>query len=166
MSGRRLVLAIALGVALLAGAGCKQRPLNPAAAFPASNEVAGWARTSDIRTFEAADLWKYIDGEAEKYLKAGVERVATADYKYQNKLEAVVDIYTMSNSNGATQVFDSEPAGDAKSVAIGDATRLFGQSLVFRKGRYLVRIVAYEESPEVPQALMALGHGIEQRLSR
>jgi len=160
----RSMFAVAFCAALLASAACSRRHQDPAAAFPASNDIAGWDKTSQVRTFEAADLWKYIDGEVEKYLKAGVQRGSTADYKFQNKVEAVVDIYTMSNADGAAQVLNSEPTGDAKSVQVGDAARLFRQSLVFRKGRYLVRIVAYEESPDGPQALLALGRGVEQRL--
>jgi len=35
-----------------------------------SGEAAGWSRTAATRSFEAADLWQYIDGDAEKYLKA------------------------------------------------------------------------------------------------
>jgi len=162
----RGVLLIMLGVALLLDAGCKRQPGTAPSLFPASNQVAGWAKSGDTRTFEAADLWKYIDGEAEKYLKAGVQRASTADYKFQNKLEAVVDIYTMSSANGAAQIFDSEPAADAKSIPLADGARLFSQSLVFRKGRYLVRIVSYEESDDAPQALVALGRGIEQRLGK
>ena len=155
-----------LCVALLAGTACRERQPSVTEAFPASNDVAGWIKTSEVRTFEAADLWKYIDGEAEKYLKAGVQRDATADYKFQNNLDTVVDIYTMSNGDAAAQVFESEPAVDAKPVDLADGARLFSQSLVFHKGRYLVRLVAYEESPDAPQALLALGRSIEQRLGR
>jgi hypothetical protein len=157
--------AIPLAMALLLCTACRQRQENPSAAFPASNDVSGWVMTSSVRTYEAADLWKYIDGEVEKYLKAGVQHGSTADYKFQDKIEVVADIYTMSNADGAAQIFNSELAGDAKSVQVGDAARLFTQSLVFRQGRYLVRLVAYQESPDAPQALVALGQGINQRLS-
>ena len=160
---RSMVLAAAC-VVLLAGAGCN-RQKSVAEAFPASNDVAGWTKTSDVRTFEAADLWRYIDGEDEKYLKAGVQRALTADYKFQDKLEAVVDIYTMSNANGAAQFFNSEPAADAQPVQLADGARLFSQSLIFHKGRYLVRIVTYQESEEAQQALLALGRRIERRLN-
>jgi hypothetical protein len=111
-------------------------------------------------------MWKYIDGEAERYLKAGAQRVSTADYKFQNKVDAVVDIYTMGNADGAAKILDSEPVGDAKSVQLGDAARLYGQSLVFRKGSELVRIVAYAESPETPQAMLNLGRNIAARLAK
>ena len=162
----RRVLLVMLGVALFVDASCKRQPGTERSFFPATNQIAGWAKTGDIRTFEAADLWKYIDGEAERYLKAGVQRVSTTDYKYQNKVDAVVDIYTMGNADGAERIFNSEPAVDGKPIQLGDGARLHSQSLVFRKGACLVRIVAYEESPETPQALLQLGQGIELRLAK
>jgi len=119
-----------------------------------------------MRTFEADDLWKYIDGDAERYLKAGVQRVSTADYKFQNKVNATADIYRMGNAEGAGKIFQSEPSVDGKQIQLGDGARLSSQSLVFRKGAYLVRIVAFEESAETQQALLQLGRGIESRVAR
>jgi hypothetical protein len=159
-------LLIMLSVALLLNVGCKRQAGAGPSFFPASNQVAGWAKSGDTRTFEAADLWKYIDGEAERYLKAGVQRVSTADYKFQNKVEATVDIYTMGNAEGADKIFESEPAVDGKPIQLGDGARLHGQSLVFRKGAFLVRVVAFEESAEIEQSLLQLGLGIEPRLAR
>jgi len=154
-----LLLALAI-----ASAGCKHASTAEPAFFP--NEVAGWVKTSATRTFAAADLWRYIDGGAEKYLKAGVQSASTSDYKFQNRLEAVADIYSMSNAEGAREIFDSEPIGDAKTPPLGDSARLHTQSLVFRKGPRLVQIVAYQDYPEAPQALLDLGRGIENRLPR
>jgi hypothetical protein len=162
----RGVLLVMVGVALLLGASCKRQSATERSFFPASNQVAGWARTGDIRIFEAADLWKYVDGDADRYLKASVQRVSTAEYKFQNKVDAVVDIYIMGNADGAEKIFNSEPAVDGKPVQLGDGARLHSQSLVFRKGVYLVRIVAYEESAETEQAVLQLGQGIELRLAR
>ncbi|HXZ78403.1 MAG TPA: DUF6599 family protein [Terriglobales bacterium] len=162
----RLALMIAVCGALLGSAGCNRGTRTNTTPFPASDEVEGWARTGAIRSFEAADLWKYIDGEAERYLKSGTLRVVTADYKFQNQVEAVVDIYTMGNSESAAKIFDSEPIGDAKEVQLGDGGRLYGQSLVFRAGPYLVRIVTYQESAQTAQALLQLGRSIERRLTR
>lgn len=162
----RGLLLLTLGVALLLGASCKRQPGGEQSFSPATNQVAGWAKIGDTRTFDAADLWRYIDGEAERYLQAGVKRVSTSDYKLQNKVDAVVDIYTMGNAEGAEKIFKSEPAVDVKPIQLGDDARLSNQSLVFRKGAYLVRIVAYEESAETEQALLDLGRGIELRLAR
>jgi hypothetical protein len=162
----RAVPLVMLTVALLLNGGCKRQPRTEGSIFPESNQVAGWTKTGDMRTFAAADLWKYIDGDAEKYLKVGAQRVSTADYKFQNKIDAVVDIYTMSNAQGAEKIFSAEPAVEGKAFQLGDGARLHGQSLVFRKGACLVRIVAYEESAETQQALLQLGQGIERQLAK
>ena len=156
---------IALCLALLGAPACKRSTQN-AVPFPASNEASGWARSGEIRTFPAADLWKYIDGEAERYLKAGVQSTSTADYRFHDKSDAVVDVYTMGSAEGSRQILDAEPAANAQSISVGDTARLYSQSLVFRRGPYLVRITAYDESAETQQALLVLAHAIEQRLSQ
>ena len=161
-------LLISLCLAFLGIAACRRSVENRAAPFPASNEAAGWvfAKTGEIRTFAAADLWKYIDGEAERYLEAGVETVSTADYKFHDKFDAVVDIYTMGNVAGAEKIFDSEPAANADAPRLGDSAHLYSQSLVFRRGPYLVRITAYDDSAEIKPALLGLARSIEQRLAK
>jgi hypothetical protein len=153
---------VALAIAALAaGAGCKKQAVDP---FPASGAVAGWEKTSDTRVFAAKDLWQYIDGDAEEYIQAGVVSTSTSDYKYQGQLEAVVDVYTMGDSAGAGKILAKSQSKDAKIISLGDAGIAFAQSVNFRKGPYLVRIVAYQDTPGVQQALVALAHGVEAKL--
>ncbi len=153
-------------LAILAFGACSRHAAGPASPFPASNEVAGWAKTGETRTFSATELWSYIDGDAERYVKAGVQSTSTSDYNFKNAFDTVVDIYTMGDAKGAQAILEGEPAGQAKPAPIGDSGRLYGGSLVFCKGRYLVRAVAYKQSPEVQQALQDLSSEIERRLSR
>ena len=144
-----------------AGTGCKKSKVNP---FPATNAVAGWEKSSDTRTFAAKDLWQYIDGDAERYISAGVVSTSTSDYKYQGQLEATVDVYTMGDAAGAGKIMDNGQSKDAKSIQLGDAGIAYAQSITFRKGPNLVHIVAYESTPDTPQALLALAHGVEAKL--
>jgi hypothetical protein len=132
--------------------------------FPASSTVAGWEKTDETRTFNAANLWQYIDGDSEQYVKAGVVSTATSAYKYQGKLEATLDVYTMTNTDGAKTIFEMDPLANSKAAQIGDAAHVYGQSVIFRKGEYLVRIVAYQSGPETQDALVALAHGVETRI--
>ncbi|MGD0519621.1 MAG: DUF6599 family protein [Terracidiphilus sp.] len=147
-------------VAATAGTGCKKHQFDP---FPASGAVADWQKTSDTRTFAAKDLWQYIDGDAEQYISAGVVSTSTSDYKYQNQLEATVDVHTMGDAAGARKILETGTS-DAKPIQLGDAGVAYAQSVIFRKGPYLVRIVAYESTPGTPQALLALAHGVEAKL--
>jgi Family of unknown function (DUF6599) len=154
------VAALAL-IAVAAGTGCKKGHVN---AFPASGVVAGWEKTSDTRVFAAKDLWQYIDGDAEQYISAGVISASTSDYKYQGNLEAVLDIYTMGNAAGAQKILEKGQTSDAQRVQLGDEALAYAQSVTFRKGPYLVHIVAYESTPDAQQALLALAHGVEAKL--
>ena len=161
-SGKLVRLIALVGIAAaVVGTGCKKDKVNP---FPASGTVTNWEKSSDTRTFAAKDLWQYIDGDAEQYISAGVVSTATSDYKFKGQLEAVVDVYTMGNSAGAQKILETGQTKDAKSAQLGDAGMAYEQSVTFRKGPYLVRIVAYEASPDGPQALLALAHGVEAKL--
>jgi hypothetical protein len=148
-------------IVVASGTGCKKKASNP---FPATKAVAGWEKTSETRVFAAKDLWQYIDGDAEHYISAGVVTTSTSDYKYQGQVEATVDVYTMGDAAGARKILDAGQTKEAKTVQVGDAGIAYAQSIVFRKGTALVRIVAYESTPDAPQALLALAHGVEAKL--
>jgi len=159
-----VLFAAAMSAAVLLTAGCRHD--SASSFFPDSAEAPGWSRSSEIRIFIPEHLSDYIDGDAEKYLKAGVKSASTADYKFQDKTEVLVDIYTMSSPQGAKTIFDSELATDSQNPSLGDAARLFSQSLIFRKGPHLVRMVAYQESAQIAPAMVNLGHVIEKKLPR
>ncbi len=161
---RLKTLSAVIPVALIAVAmlpGCKKKIANP---FPASGAVAGWEKSSETRTFEPKDLWQYIDGDSEQYIQAGVVSTSTSDYKFNGKLEAIVDVYTMAGPDGAQTILERGQTKDAKIVSIGDQALQYAQSVTFRKGPHLVRIVAYQSDADTPQALMALAHGVETNL--
>jgi hypothetical protein len=154
-------LLVVCALVILPGTGCKKAANDP---FPATGSVAGWAKSGETRNFAAADLWQYIDGGAEQYVKAGVVTTATSDYKYRDHLEAVVDIYTFNDGAGAKTIFESSPVGTGKFVAIGEAGLSYAQSVIFRKGKFLVKIVSYEATPGSQEAMTALAHALEQKL--
>lgn len=157
----RLILPLIMIVATLVPSGCKRSNHDP---FPASGQVSGWEKTDETRVFAANDLWQYIDGDSEQYLQAGVISTSTSDYKYQNQLEAVVDVHTMRDADGAKRIMENGRSAEARTVQLGDAAFAYSQSIVFRKGHTLVRIVAYQSTPDTPQALLALAHAVESRL--
>ena len=119
-----------------------------------------------VRTYDAKSLWQYIDGDAERYIQAGVSQVLTADYRYRDKVDAVADVYQMSAPAGAQKIFSSESATGSQPIQLGDEGRVYQGSLVFRKGSCLVRLTAYEELTEVSTGLIDLARGIEIQLSK
>ena len=146
--------------------GCRSKPSSSSVDFfPASNAVQQWVKSSDTRTFEASRLWEYIDGDADKYVQAGVVKTLTSDYRFNGKTDAAVDVYVMDDAAGARKIYDSESAEGSQPITIGDAGRYAKGSLTFRQGRYFVRLVAYEDSPEIAKGLADLAHAVSGRLS-
>ncbi len=158
---RKAATAVLALATVVAGIGCRKAQLDP---FPQSGAVAGWQKTSDTRAYAAKNLWQYIDGDADRYISAGVISVATSEYKYRDEVEAVVDVYKMSDSAGAHKIFAGEQSKDGKSVVLGDEALCYEQSVIVRKGAYLVRIVAYESTPDTGQALLGLARGVASKL--
>jgi len=146
-------------LALIAVA-CVRREPDP---FPTGDEAAGWVKGRG-RTFPASELWRYVDGDAERYLQAGIERTVTAEYRYRGQFEAVADVHIMRSPEAARRIFASEPAAGSRPVEAGEAGRSYGPSLTFHRGRYFVRLVAYEESAEAAEALRALAAAIDRRI--
>lgn len=134
----------------------------PAVSMPEA--APGWTRSGEVRTFSAKKLSDYIDGEAEKYIQAGVQKTVTADYRHRTGLQATVDVFVMEAGLGPRQLFGAEPGTDTKGVSLGEAARVFSSSLVFRKGRYFVRVVAFGDGIKVPVQLVDLAHAVDQEL--
>lgn len=147
-------------LALVAATGCARRSPD---LLPPTGEAADWMK-GRVRAFEAADLWRYIDGDAERFLQAGVERTLTADYRYRDKADAVADVHLMRDPAAARRIFESEPPAGSRPIEVGEAGRHYGASLTFRRGRFFVRLVAYQQSPELDEALLALARAVDGRL--
>lgn len=139
-------------------------PCSPA--LPESGEAPGWTKQGETRTFAAADLWQYVDGDAERYLRAGVRRTMTASYRYGDAVEAVADVHELQSPAGAAALFDSEPAAGSRPLPIGNAARTYGQSLTFHRGRFFVRLTAYQDTPQTGAALADLARAVNKRLGR
>jgi len=124
-------------------------------------EIDGWTQTGQTRTFEAEDLYRHINGAAEKYIQAGVVRTLVTDHRDQSGIDAVVEIYVMKSIEGARSIIESEPEMGSKPLQVGDAARLYGASLTFRRGVHFVRLVAYQPGAD----LTTLARGIDLRLT-
>jgi len=141
--------------------GCQRKIINP---LPESNGVAGWAKSGATRVWPAKDLWLYMDGESKQYLQAGLISVMTSDYRNKGALEATVSVYNMKSEKGARQLFEKGRSSEFRPVPIGDAGMGYAQSVLFRKGTVMVRIVSYERTVDSEQELIALARGIVAKL--
>jgi hypothetical protein len=72
----------------------------------------------------------------------------------------------MGAPEGAQKIYNSESAEGSQPVTMGDGGKYSKGSLTFRQGPYFVRLVAYEDSPEITKGLTDLAHAVSSRLSQ
>ena len=70
----------------------------------------------------------------------------------------------MTAVNGTVTIFESESAAGSRPIPLGDSGRSYGQSVTFRKNRFFVRLVGYDDSAGSEAALINLARGIAARL--
>ena len=78
----------------------------PAAAadLPGAGFYAGWAPCSEARTYEAKNLYGYIDGGAELFLEFGFAELISQHYCHEES-ELVLDLYRMSSADAALAIY-------------------------------------------------------------
>ncbi len=159
----QLLFLIALAGFLAAcGARSGGRPL---VHLPEAGRAPGWSKVGTTRLFPADRLWQYIDGDAERFLQAGVVQVETADYRWADQIDAVVDLYTMKSPEAAAKIWNGESASGSRPIEVGDAGRHYGSSLTFRKGRYFVRLVAFGNDARIAEAMETLARAVAGELN-
>ena len=141
--------------------GCKKKTV---ATLPELKDTASWQKSGETRTYQAQDLWQYIDGDAEQYVQAGVTSTITADYKFAGGIEATADIFSMKTPEGASKILALSNTPQSKKMQIGDEGYVFSQSVSFRKGSALVRVVSFQNSPQTQAALITLAQKIESTI--
>jgi hypothetical protein len=131
-------------------------------------EVGGWSIASPPRYFGPDNLYDLIDGGAEIYVRFGLKKMVTADYRSPS-LEGVTvtaEIYDMGSPRGAfgrTARFlasrvDPSDAGEGLPEAMRDRGILGSGDLVVWKDRYLAHLTLLDESPDAtPESIAAAG---------
>ena len=149
--------------------GCYAPHKNP---FLPGLGLKGFEPGSPLTVYNRENLFDYIDGEADVYLPLGFRLLYTQSYrKQETDALMVVDAYDMGSSEGAQRVFDRyTEEGGSKIQGFGESAWTDEWALLFRRGRYFVRITPHP-SPESevkpgPQDMLELGRQMDGALER
>jgi len=52
------------------------------------------------RVFDSRRSREYVDGDAERYLPAGIQQTCTTNHRYLDRLKAVADVHRMTRAKG------------------------------------------------------------------
>lgn len=97
----------------------------------------GWELTGYEAAYQAADLYEYIDGGAERYLGYGFQHLTVREYAEKNtRYKLIVEIYRMDCPANAFGIYSSDRAGEhpfqlGNDAALGDYLLQFWQNVYF-----------------------------------
>jgi hypothetical protein len=115
----------------------------------------------DAVRFYSSDLYRYMDGGADIYLKYGLAAMAHRDYKRAG-VEATVDVFDMGGPLAAFGIYSAERSPEYHFVDIGAEGYSSESTLNFLQGRYYVRLSAFGDgaAPELDNFARAISRSI------
>lgn len=120
------------------------------------------AETPAIYTVET--LSDYIDGGAELFISFNFDRALSVKYQKEGSDDITVDVFDMGSSADAYGVFAH--SRESIDTQIGQGCEYAAGLLTFWQDRYYVSILAYPETAERREVVLALGRGIAAKIGR
>lgn len=148
-----LMLGLALGGDLQAGAhGVQPGP------------VPGWEKTTYSARHTAADLHKYLNGGAARYLAYSIRDLHVQEYTRQaDGFIATLELYRMDSPENAFGVYSCD-SGGRHPEGIGEQASYGGGLLQFWQGPYYVRVQALDPSGDPSGPVLELGGAVSGAL--
>ncbi len=92
--------------------------------------------------FYSSDLYRYMDGGADIYLKYGLLAMVHREYKIAG-VEMTVDVFDMGSPLAAFGIYSMERSPEYHFISIGAEGYSSESTLNFLQGRYYVRLSAF-----------------------
>jgi hypothetical protein len=132
--------------------------------LPADDAAPGWAKDGEPQEYEGEDLYTYIDGGAEIYQEYGFRRIIVQDYKNAEGKSVSLEIFEMTAAASAYGMFTFKRSGNGRTVPLGSGAELEAYYLNFWKGRFLVTLTGFDESPETIEGLVTVGGVVDSNI--
>jgi hypothetical protein len=127
-------------------------------------EVKGWRRPAQPQSWDAKNLYEYLDGGAELYLSFGIQRVQAFFYAKGKDREIKVDLFDMGSSHNAFGIFSH--GRERIENEVGQGSEYSAGLLTFWKDRYYVSVLGYPETAESREVVYALGRAVAALVPR
>lgn len=123
-----------------------------ASLFP---EVAGWKQSGEIQTFSRADLFEYIDGGADLYLKYDFQELKVVEYRNDQNASVTIEAYRHKTPVDAFGIYSQERLSSANIVEVGAQGYLEQGVLNFLAADFYVKMSSINVGPDDQKVLLA-----------
>lgn len=125
-------------------------------------EVHGWQIVSGPETYTSDDLWEIINGAADKYLQYGFRQLQYGVYQSAEGVEINVYIYQHADLKHAFGIYTQEKADDVTSIGLGAEGYIRGETVVFFKDCYYVKL--YSNTQGVNNSIEKIASLIDKQM--
>ena len=133
--------------------------------LPKEVGMGGQRDPSSPEFFDAENLWRYINGQAEMYLDYGFELLATSNYTYTDSSGFMtIEIYQMKGPNHAFGIYAAERSPNDKFINMGVQGYLEANVLNFWKGPYYVKLSSSQSPSNAKKTLMKVASVIADKI--
>jgi len=144
-----------MALAVLAGAAAAADPIAPSCSL-----VPGWTQSGAPRAYTADNLFEYMDGNAEGYVRYNFQEMHGVTCK-KGDVTFVIDISDMGDSDFAYGWFSANRDLREPEFHAGMGGQIVPRRLIFAKGKYYIEIAANPEGDHTA-ALQAFAAALDK----
>lgn len=134
--------------------------------------VGLWTRPELPQFVNAKNIFDYMDGAGELYLGYRFDHLESYEYKARNQQSILVELYFMKTSDDVFGLLSLDWGGEPVDLGQSLLTNATAESLFWPRALYgegllrlwsdtiYARIMAYQETPESKEAVLALGRSV------
>jgi len=132
--------------------------------IPPFPEISGWKQSGAVQIFSLRNLYEYMDGGAELYLKYDFQELKVAEYQNDKKASVTVEIYRHRTPTHAFGIYSQERLTNAKYLNIGAQGYRGEEFLNFVMGNYYVKVNSFNTEPENQEVLPIFANRVAEKL--
>ena len=152
-----------LRLACIVLAACALAAAQNQGAAPDCKLVPGWSQSGAARTYEADNLFEYMDGNAEGYLIYGFQTMRGVTCE-KGGVTFVIDISDMGDADSSYGMFNANRDPRQPFERAGMGGQIVPRRAIFAKGKYYLEIAANPEGDHTAplrQFVAALDRAVE-----
>ncbi len=127
-------------------------------------EISGWKQSGEMQIFPPRNLYEYIDGGADLYLKYDFQELKVAEYQNDKKASVTVEIYRHKTPTHTFGIYSQERLANANFLDIGAQGYIEKDTLNFLQGNYYVKISCYNAGPDGEGTLLTFAKRVGENL--
>ena len=127
-------------------------------------EMVGWKQSNEIQVFSRANLYDFINGGADLYLKYDFQELKVAEYQNNRKASVGIEVYRHKTPTDAFGIYSQERLGNANYLEIGAQGYSEKGVLNFLAADYYVKMSSVDVGHEDREVLLAFAKKLLENL--